>query len=127
EQRRSRPATTQFVWTNVAMQIKGAATFCLDYHKIGLVYGPDTSGIGKTMALQAIYQEMGPRRCSLIAVDKVDASPTGILRKICAGMRIQDSGSNRQRFERIVKTLRGRSHILLFDQIHNLRGSKDDK
>lgn len=127
EQRRSRPQTTQFVWTNVAMKIKAVANMCLDYKKIGLIYGPDTSGIGKTMSLQAIYQDFGPRRSTLATIDKVDANPTGLLRKLCSAMRLQDSGSNRQRFERLVTALKGRSHLLMIDQIHSLRDAKGDK
>jgi hypothetical protein len=127
EQRRSRPETTQFVWTNVALEIKAAANYCLDKRTIGLVYGPDTSGIGKTMALQAIYEEMGPRRASLCSIDKVDANPTGLLKKLCTAIGVQDSGSNKQRFERVVEKLLGRSHLLLIDEIHSLRGAKEDK
>jgi DNA transposition AAA+ family ATPase len=127
EQRRERPQTTQFVWTNVALEIKSVANYCLDYRKIGLVYGPDTSGIGKTTALQAIHQDMGPRRSSLVTIDKVDANPTGLLKKLCHGLRVQDSGSTAQRFRRVVESLTGRSHLLLIDQIHNLRGATDDR
>jgi DNA transposition AAA+ family ATPase len=64
EARRARPKTTQFVWTNVALQMKAVASYCLEFKKIGLVYGHDSSGAGKTTALQAIYQDMGPRRSS---------------------------------------------------------------
>ncbi|QOV90913.1 AAA family ATPase [Humisphaera borealis] len=127
EERRSRPTTTQFVWTNVAMEIKAAANYCLDYRKIGLVFGPDTAGLGKTTALRAIHQELGPRRSSLVTIDKVDANPTGLLKKISVGMHIEDRGSNRARFERIVEKLNGRSHLLLVDQVHNLREAKGDK
>jgi hypothetical protein len=127
EQRRSRPQTTQFVWTNVAMDIKSTATYCLDKRSIGLVYGPDTSGIGKTTALKAIHQEIGPRRSSLITIDKVDANPTGLLKKICRGLGKDDGGTNARRFARAVEYLKGRSHLMMVDQIHNLRGSKEDK
>lgn len=127
EARRSRPQTTQFVWTNVAMKIKAVANICRDYRKIGLVYGPDASGIGKTMALQAIHQELGPRASTLATIDKVDANPTGVLKKLCDAMHVDHTGSNRQKFERLVKALKGRSHLLMIDQIHNLRGSKEDK
>jgi DNA transposition AAA+ family ATPase len=127
EQRRSRPQTTQFVWTNVAMQIKATANYCLDFKKIGMIYGPDASGIGKTMALQAIHQEMGPRRSTLATIDKVDANPTGLLKKLCDSMHVDHTGSNRQKFERLVKALVGRSHLMMIDQIHNLRGAKEDK
>jgi len=127
EARRARPATTQFVWTEVAKSIRAVADFCSDKRKIGLIHGPDTSGLGKTMALTAISQQLGPRRCTLVTIDKVDANPTGLLRKICSAMHVQDSGSNRQRFERLVEELKGSSHLLLIDQAHNLRGSKEDK
>jgi DNA transposition AAA+ family ATPase len=127
EQRRGRPATTQFVWTNVAMQIKSVANYCLDYRKIGLVYGPDTSGIGKTTAMRAIHQELGPRRSSLATIDKVDASASGLLKKLCSAMRLAQNKSNRSLFDRVVDHLKGRSHLLLIDQIHNLRFAKDDR
>jgi len=127
ESRRARPATTQFTWTNVALQIKSVANYCLDFKKIGLVYGPDTAGIGKTTSLLAIHQLLGPRRSSLVTIDKVDANPTGTLKKICQAMHMNDSGSCKNRFDRIREKLAGRSHLLLIDQIHNLRGAKDDK
>jgi DNA transposition AAA+ family ATPase len=127
ETRRRRPQTTQFVWTNIAMEMKATANYCLDEQTIGLVYGPDTSGIGKTMALQAIHQEIGPRRSTLITIDKVDANPTGLLKKILRGLRKDDKGSTNQRFGRVVEELTGRNHLLIIDQIHNLRFSKDDK
>lgn len=127
EQRRQRPQTTQFTWTNVALQIKSVASYCLDYRKMGLVYGPDTSGIGKTTALLAVHQELGPRRSTLVTIDKVDANPSGLFRKICQSMRLNDGGSNKQRSERIVDKLSGRSHLLIIDQVHNLRWAKDDK
>jgi len=125
--RRSRPSTTQFVWTNVAMMMKSAANWCLDHQTIGLVFSPDSSGLGKTMALQAYHQELGPRRSTLVRLDKVDCSPTGLLKKICHSMAMDDSGSNLRRFTRIVDRLKGRSHILLVDQVHNLRFAHLDK
>jgi DNA transposition AAA+ family ATPase len=127
EQRAARPAPTQFVWTNVALEIKAVASYCLDKRTIGLIFGPDTSGIGKTTALRAIHQELGPRRSTLVTIDKVDATPTGLLKKILQAMGLSDGGSNNQRFERIAEKLSGRSHLLMIDQIHSLRGAKDDK
>jgi hypothetical protein len=127
EQRRSRPQTTQFVWTNVALTIKSVANYAIDKCAISMIYGPDSAGIGKTTSLLAIHQELGPRRSSLITIDKVDANPTGLLIKLCKGMHLQDSGSCRQKFGRLVDRLKGRSHLLMIDQIHNLREAKDDK
>jgi DNA transposition AAA+ family ATPase len=127
EERRKRPATTQFTWTNVALEIKATANYVLDVKKIGLIYGPDSSGIGKTTALQAIHQDMGPRRSTLVTINEVDGNPTGLLKKICAAMRIEDRGSSDQRFNRIRDKIQGRSHLLIIDQIQNLRWAKEDK
>jgi DNA transposition AAA+ family ATPase len=127
EERRQRPATTQFVWTNVAIQIKAVANYCVDKRTIGLVYGLDTSGVGKTMALQAIHQEIGPRQSALCTIDKVDANPTGLLKKLAAALHMGSLGTNKRRYDDIVAKLKGRKHLLLIDQIHNLRHAKDDK
>jgi DNA transposition AAA+ family ATPase len=127
ERRLAKPKTTQYVLTNVAQTIDAVVGYCLEHNTIGMVYGPDSSGIGKTTALTAIYQEKGPRLATLVTIDKVDANPTGLLRKLCNALRIEHTGSNRQRFTRVADKLKGRRHILLIDQIHNLRGAKDDK
>ena len=127
EGRRSRPQTTQFVWSNVALEVKAVATYAVDFRKIALVYGPDTSGIGKTTALKAIHQELGPRRSGLITIDKIDASPYGLLSKICRALHIGDMGTRSSRFGRIVEALAGRSYLLMIDQIHNLRFCKGDQ
>lgn len=127
EHRRSRPETTQFVWTNTALEIKGVCGYALDKRKIALIYGPDASGVGKTMALRAIRQQMGARRSTLVTIDKVDANPTGLLKKILQAMGKDPTGSNNQKQARIVEHLTGRNHLLMIDQIHNLRGAKEDK
>jgi len=127
EQRRANKQDTQFVWTNVARQIQAVAMYCLDLGKVGMVYGPQTSGLGKTTSLQAIYQDLKPRRSALVTFDKCDANPTGVVGKISAALRLSDKGSNAVKMGRIVDYLSGRSHLLLLDQIHNLRGSTDDK
>jgi len=127
EQRRSKQQRTVFVETAVVKQIFSVATYCLDFRKVGLIYGPETSGLGKTMAMQAIYQKMGPRRATMITIDKCDANPTGLLKKIIAGMRLENTGSNAQKMRRIVEHLNGRSHLLMIDQVHNLRFAKEDR
>jgi DNA transposition AAA+ family ATPase len=127
ESRRSRDESTSFTWTNVAQLIKATANYCLDMKRIGLVYGPDSAGIGKTTALQAIHQSFGPRRSSLLTLDKMDASPTGVIQKLCTALRLSHTHGNRNCFNKVVAKLRGRSHILLIDQIHNLCGAKGDK
>jgi hypothetical protein len=127
ERRRDSKQTTQFVWTNVAKQIQSVAAFCLDMRKVGLVYGPETSGIGKTTALQAIHQEMGTRRSALVTIDKCDANPSGVLKKIVKAIGVDQNGSNNALMTRIVEHLSGRSHLLMIDQIHNLRFAKEDR
>lgn len=127
EQASQKSQTTTFVWTNVAMQILSVSNYCLDMKKIGLVYGPDTSGLGKTFALQAIAQKMGPRRATMVTIDKCDANPTGLLKKICQAMHVADHGTSAAKFQRICEYLSGRSHLLLVDQVHNLRFATEDK
>lgn len=127
EAQRSKPATTQFVWTNVAMEIKSVANYARDERSIAMICGPDSSGIGKTTALQAILQELGPRKCALATIDKVSANPTGLLRTLLAAVGKEQSGSNAQRFDRLLEYLSGRQHLLIIDQAHNLRFAKDDK
>lgn len=127
EHRRSRPELTQFVWTNVALEIKGVANYARDKRKIAMICGPDSSGVGKTTALRAIQQELGPRKCAMATIDKVDANPTGLLKKLLRAVGKDDNGSNAQRKDRLVEYLSGRQHLLIVDQAHNLRFSKDDK
>lgn len=136
ERVRSQPQLTQFVWTNLAMEIKANASYCYDERSIGLVYGPETSGWGKTTAMVAIHQTLGPRSSAFATFDKVDANITGVYKKLCKALRCDDKGTNKQRFDRIVKKIStedrrssevtGRRHLLLLDQIHNLRGAKDN-
>jgi hypothetical protein len=138
EERRAQPSTTQFVWTNAAMKIKGAAGYCLTKAKMGMVYAPDSAGIGKTTALRAIQEELGPRRCTFVTVDKVDCNAGGLLTRICEALGTDLNGSNRMKQERIIAKILGkrkgqdakpqvqRSHLLIIDQIHNLRFAKGD-
>ncbi len=127
EQRRQNQQATRFVWTNVAMQIKSVADYCLDFKKVGLIYGPETSGLGKTTALKAIHQELGARRSALVTIDKVDSSPTGLLKKILNALHLDESGNNAMRMNRVQEYLTGRAHLLLIDQVHNLRFAKEDR
>lgn len=125
ERRRTQPENEpDFVWTSVAEEVRTVAGLCAQLRKIGLIYGPDTSGIGKTMAMRALHQEMPGSL--LVTCDKVLATPTGVLRAIAAALRI-GNGSNRGLYSRIVSTLAGTSRLLMIDQIHNLRRTKDDK
>jgi hypothetical protein len=93
--------------------------------KIGLVYGPDTPGIGKTMALEALNQVLPGS--VLITIEKVHANPTGLLRAIARALRITDGKRNATLYDRIVEKLSGTPRLLMIDQIHNLRHAKDDK
>jgi DNA transposition AAA+ family ATPase len=127
EARRASEQKTTFVWTNVAQQIRAVAQYCLDKRKVGLVYGPETSGIGKTTSLMAVAQELGPRRAALVTIDKADSSPTLLLKKILRALGLDQSGKTAGLMARIVEHLNGRSHILLIDQVHNLRYSKEDR
>lgn len=119
------PVTTNFVWTEVAREIQTVANLVTQLRTIGLVYGPDTAGIGKTMTLQAINIETPGS--IMITCDKIDATTTGIIRAIARALRLSDTGKNATLYRRIKEILRGTPRLLLIDQIHNLRKAKDDK
>jgi hypothetical protein len=119
------PSGTSFVWTSVAEEIDTVARLVTQLRKIGLVYGPDTPGIGKTMALEALNKVIPGSL--MITVEKVHANPTGLLRAIARALRITDGKRNATLYDRIVEKLRGTPRLLMIDQIHNLRHAKDDK
>jgi hypothetical protein len=114
-----------FIWTVGRPEIETVARLVTQLRKIGLVYGPDTPGIGKTMALQALNQVLPGSL--LITIDKVHANPTGLLRAIARALRITDGKRNATLYDRIVEKLSGTPRLLMIDQIHNLRHAKDDK
>lgn len=118
------PKPASFVWTSVAREIETIARAAVELRTIGLVYGPETSGLGKTTALQAIAAERPG--CILITVDKVHASMTGILYLISRALRMAWQNPTRFVFERIVEALGGTSRLLIVDQVHNLCGSRKD-
>lgn len=120
------PRATDFVWTRVAQEIKTVADAAVTLRTIGLVYGPTTSGIGKTMALEAIAAEKAGS--IMITIEKVAANPSGLLRAIAAELRLsQGNPSNAWTFARIKDVLKDTPRLLIIDQIHNLCGGKDDK
>ncbi len=63
------PQVSQFVWTSVAREIETVARLVQQLRKIGLVYGPDTSGIGKTITLEALQRVLPGSM--LITVEKL--------------------------------------------------------
>lgn len=118
----------EFVETEVSREIYTIARLVIATRKIGLVYGPDSSGIGKTMTMRAIHREMPGS--ILITCDKIEANPTGVLRAMATELRITPAQSNRTLYARIKETLLGTSRLILIDQIHNLRNRsrvRDDK
>lgn len=120
----SAPKPASFVWTSVARSIETIASATVKLKTIGLIYGPETSGLGKTTALQAIAAERSG--CILVTIDKVKANVTGVLGRICEQLRISDGPNNAMVYDRICSLLTGTSRLLIIDQIHNLCGSKKD-
>lgn len=118
-------AARPFIETEVAREIFSIANMVITMRKIGMVYGPDSSGIGKTFAMEALHKEKPGS--ILVTCDKIEANPTGLLRAIARELQISDSQANRALYARIKEVLKGTSRLLIVDQIHNLRRSKDDK
>lgn len=125
QKRDAAPKTTDFCWTEVAKEILTVADIASTLKTIGLVYGPTTSGIGKTMALQAIREEKPG--AILVTAEKVNATVSGLLKSICKAMRIADDGSQSVLNERIKLKLAGSARLLMIDEIHNLCDTKGDK
>jgi hypothetical protein len=119
------PAASSFIWTSVAQEIETVARLVTQLRRIGLVYGPDTPGIGKTMALQALNQVLPGS--ILVTVDKAHANPTGLLRALATALRLGETGKNATLYDRIVNKLSKTPRLVMVDQIHNLRFAKDDK
>jgi DNA transposition AAA+ family ATPase len=119
------PQVSQFCWTSVAREIETVARLVQQLRKIGLVYGPDTAGIGKTLAMEALNRVLPGS--VLITVEKAHASPTGLLRAIAGGLRINSGKSNPWLFDKIAEKLSGTPRLLMIDQVHNLRNAKNDK
>ena len=125
EERDRSPRESRFVWTSVAKQVRMIAGLVTRTNTIGMVFGPESSGIGKTMALRAVHSETPGS--ILVTVEKVHNNPTGLLRAIAQAMHVSDGKKNSEIYNRIKGLLKGTPRLLMIDQIHNLRGSKDDK
>lgn len=119
------PKPASFVWTSVAREIETIARATVELRTIGLVYGPETSGLGKTTALQAIASERPG--CIFITIDKVEATTGGILSQFSKQLRIPHLYNHAHSFRRVCDALAGTSRLLIVDQVHNLCGSRKDK
>ena len=95
------PKPASFVWTSVAREVETIARAAVEPGTIALVYGPETSGLGKTTALQAVASERAG--CIFITADKVHACTTGLLELIAAELRIGAGYNNDYIYERIVE------------------------
>ena len=119
------PEVATFVWTSVAREIMTVAKVAATAKKIALVYGPETSGIGKTLALKAIAAEMAGS--VMITITQTNRSIGTLLQTICRAAKLDDSGSFDAKMQRIVRLFDGTPRLLIIDQIHNLCGGKNDK
>lgn len=119
------PKPASFVWTSIAREIETIANAAVELKTIGLIYGPETSGLGKTTALQAIASERPG--CIFVTIDKVSATSGGLLRQICASFRTTFHHNHSYCFEQVCERLGGTSRLLIVDQIHNFCGSRHDK
>jgi DNA transposition AAA+ family ATPase len=121
------PATSKFVWTDVATHIRLAAKRAIAAAdaeidaRISLVWGDP--GCGKTLALQAVAEST-----DAIMITCGLESSTTIINKIAAELRIGTQRSNsKQVFAEIVDRLRGSGKLLIVDEIHSLLDCRDDQ
>jgi DNA transposition AAA+ family ATPase len=126
QKRDAAPNASAFVWTKVAQEIRTVAEVASTLKTIGLVYGGESSGVGKTMTLRAIAAEKPGS--ILVTVEKVRATTVGLLLGIARAMKIREaSGGAPAIYQLIKEQLAGTSRLLLIDQIHNLCHAADDR
>jgi hypothetical protein len=118
------PATAKFVWTKVANDILAVAKAAVTLKTIGLVYGPETSGMGKTLALEAICEVIPGT--AFVSAEKVNCSPSQLFRAISKAMRKGDSGSTSTVYNRVKAGFAETPRLLIIDQAHSLCGFRDD-
>jgi hypothetical protein len=110
-----------FVTTRVAEEIMAVAEVASTLKTIGLVYGPESAGMGKTMALHAIAASKPGS--VVVTLGKLDATAAGLIKAIGEALKINCAGGMKQRYCRIKEKLAGTSRMLLIDQIHCLCGA----
>ena len=117
-----------FVLTEVAREMFGIAEIVEEEQIIGLIYSPDSSGIGKTMALNAIHREFAGSM--LVTCDKMLSSCDALTQQIARAAGVDNVGPTSKAaklYPRIVDKLKGTKRLLILDQIHNLRDQAGDK
>jgi hypothetical protein len=119
------PRPSTFIFTKVAREIETVANVATTLKTIGLVYGPDTSGIGKTLALRAIAAEKPGS--GMVTIEKLTATAGSLVFAIAKALRIGASNDRGSTYERIKQSLVGTPRLLIIDQIHNLCGAAGDK
>lgn len=125
QDRDAAPRASTFIWTKVADEIRVVADIASTLKTIGLVYGPETSGIGKTMALRALKETKAGS--ALVTIEKASATPSGLMAAICLALRLSNTGDTRRLYGRAKDALAGTSRLLMIDQIHSLCHAKDDR
>lgn len=126
--REQAPRPTEFVWTRVAEEIQTVAEICSTQQCIGLVYDLYGSGVGKTIALQAIASEKPG--AVYVSVQTASASSLGVMRLLGLAVRADVNPSRarvREWMDATVKVLAGSGRLLLIDEIHKLCGEKHDR
>jgi DNA transposition AAA+ family ATPase len=122
--REAAPKPTDFVLTRVAEEVCTVANAAATLKCIGLVFG--WSGMGKTMALQAVAAEKPGT--ILVTMKTAACSPMAVLQAIAsaAGIR-QWCEDQRGLMLRLEQLLRGTPRLIIIDEIHKLTGGRDDK
>jgi len=114
------PKVSSFVWTKVAEEIRTVGDVASTLKTIGLVYGPESAGMGKTLALHAIAS-VKPGSI-YVSVEKMNATARGLLSAIAKAMKICPAGTH-YTYVKIKAQLAGTSRLLMIDQIHALCGA----
>ena len=121
------PRPSSFVWTRVAQEVRTVAHVATTLKTIGLVYGPETSGTGKTLALRAIAAETPG--AAVVTAEKLTSTAGVLIGAIARALRVGAAGgsSTSYVFGRVKEALAGTPRLLMVDQVHNLCDRRGDR
>jgi DNA transposition AAA+ family ATPase len=119
--RQAGPPVPPFVLTGIAREIFTVAECAVAMKTIGVIFGEQSSGFGKTMALRAFAaQKPGT---IFISVETVRTAPSHLAGAIAEAMCVylgQRAAGTGESMGRIKTAVRGTARLLIVDEIHKL-------
>ncbi|HUT50882.1 MAG TPA: AAA family ATPase [Alphaproteobacteria bacterium] len=119
--KRAAPAPGRFVWTQVALEIRGIIRFVTKQGSMGVFVGE--SGIGKSMCMDVVRKVHYPSAI-LVTINAGTSSPLNFCRAILKQVSAQAAKKARRRadaFQAITSRLTGSHRLVMIDEADGLR------